>query len=62
LKIQFSGLDSLIKFNFTNTKFKNYNNVIVSEMLKKGFLANDTIYVSVSNSENLIKKYVKKIE
>ena len=61
LKIQFSGLDSLIKFNFTNTKFKNYNNVIVSEMLKKGFLANDTIYVSVSHSENLIKKYVKEM-
>ena len=30
-------------------------------MLKKGFIANDNIYVSLAHSEKLIKKYISAI-
>ncbi len=57
LKINFKGMDTLIKFELLNTK-KNYKKIITEEMLKKGFLANDNIYVSLAHSEKIIKKYI----
>jgi len=57
INIKFKGMDSLIKFDLLNVK-KNYKKIIISEMLKKGFIANDSIYVSLAHSEKLIKKYI----
>ena len=53
-------MDSLIKFDLFNVK-KNYKKIVISEMLKKGFIANDNIYVSLAHSEKLIKKYISAI-
>ena len=59
--IKFKGLDALIKFDLTNSKIKDYEAFITKEMLKKGFLATNSIYVSISHSDSLIKKYVKEM-
>ena len=59
LIINFSGLDALIKFNILNSKIKNYEKIITSEMLKNNFLANNSVYVSVAHTDKLIKEYIK---
>ncbi len=61
LIIKFSGLDALIKFNILNPKIKDYQKIITSEMIKNNFLATNSIYVSVTHTEKLIKKYVKEM-
>ena len=61
LEIVFSGLDALIKFNILNPKIKNYQKIITSEMLKKNFLATNSVYVSISHTDKLIKRYVKEM-
>jgi len=61
LIIKFSGLDALIKFNILNPKIKYYQKIITSEMIKNNFLATNSIYVSVTHTEKLIKKYVKEM-
>ena len=60
LKIKFSGLDGLVKFDILNAK-KNYLKIIISEMLKKNFLSTNAIYVSVAHTDILINKYIKEI-
>ena len=60
LKIKFSGLDGLVKFDILNAK-KNYLKIIISEMLKKNFLSTNAIYVSVAHTDTLINKYIKEI-
>jgi glutamate-1-semialdehyde 2,1-aminomutase len=61
LIINFSGLDALIKFEILNPKVKYYQKIITSEMIKNNFLATNSIYVSVTHTEKLIKKYVKEM-
>ena len=39
-----------------------YKNYISQEMLKKNFICNDTIYVSVAHTKQIINKYLKEIE
>ena len=39
-----------------------YKNFISQEMLKKNFICNDTIYVSVAHTDLLIKKYLNELE
>jgi len=62
LNIKFKGLDALIKFELINPKIEDYVSFITKEMLKKGFLATNSIYVSISHSEHLIKKYIKEMD
>ena len=62
LKIEFSGLDALIKFKFLNIDNEKAKKIITKEMLKKQFLANDTIYVSISHTDGLIKKYLSNLD
>ena len=58
IKIEFSGLDSLINFTFKSK----YNNLFIKfltfEMLKNGFLAKNSLYVSIAHSRILIEKYL----
>ena len=39
-----------------------YKNYISQEMLNKKFICNDTIYVSVAHTKQIINKYLKEIE
>ncbi len=62
LPLKIYGPDSLCKFEFklkTNEKYKTF---LTQEMLKRGFLATNSIYVSVSHNENIIRKYLKALD
>ena len=62
ISIVFYGLDSLIRFELKEIKNINYIKIITNEMLKKKFLANNLIYVSVSHSKKLIDLYIKHMD
>ena len=62
LTIEISGLPSLCSFRFKLKNHEKYKALITQEMLKKGFLASTTIYLSISHSEQLIKKYLHQLD
>ena len=57
LKINFTGLPSLAKFNFNNKNALAYKTFITQEMLKHNFLAANSVYLSISHNEKILKKY-----
>tara|TARA_B100001093_G_scaffold454604_1_gene464087 strand:+ start:11 stop:2041 length:2031 start_codon:yes stop_codon:yes gene_type:complete len=58
IKIEFSGLDSLINFKFKSQHNDLFIKFLTFEMLKKGFLAKNSLYVSVAHTKILIEKYL----
>ena len=58
IKIEFSGLDSLINFKFQSQHNDLFIKFLTFEMLKKGFLAKNSLYVSVAHTKILIEKYL----
>ena len=57
LEIEIFGIDSILKFKFKSKDNNLYKGIITYLMLKKGFLANTTIYVSTAHTKNVLKKY-----
>ncbi len=62
LDIRFSGLDSLIKFRLIGFKSFDYGKFITDKMLENGYLACQSIYVSVAHTNKAITKYLKCID
>jgi glutamate-1-semialdehyde aminotransferase len=58
IKIEFSGLDPLINFTFKNKHNELFIKFLTFEMLKNGFLAKNSLYVSIAHSKVLIEKYL----
>ncbi len=59
IKIKITGLDAMPKFEFDQGNNNQLKNFLCKEMLKRGFLFKDTIYISVAHKEHIIKKYLK---
>lgn len=59
--IEFSGIDALINFKFKDSQKNLLNKYMTYEMLKKNFLATNSIYVSTAHTDNLIEKYLNNI-
>ena len=62
LDIDISGLRPMPSFKFNFKEHNILKTFITQEMLKKGFLASNTIYLSVSHNENILKKYLYNLE
>ena len=62
LSLKVSGLPSLCTFNFLNKNNQHYKTLITQEMLKQGFLASNSIYVSVSHTKKIIDKYFYELD
>ena len=62
IKIKIQGIPSLSSFEFQSKNHQAYKTYITQEMLKKGFLATTTIYVSTSHTKKIINKYLKYLE
>ena len=62
LKIQITGLPALIGFNFLSEQALAYKTLITQEMLFKGFLAGNSIYVCTEHSENLVDSYLDNLD
>ena len=61
LKIILSGLDSMPSFKLKNTNENTqqaFRMFITKEMLKKNFLATDTVYLSLAHDQKILDKYL----
>ena len=61
IEIEIFGKDSIPQFKFKNSN-QIYKTYLTQEMLKKKFLASNTIYVSISHNKKILKKYYKSLE
>lgn len=57
-----SGLPALISFSFKSEHALAYKTLITQEMLKKGYLAGTSVYVSVAHTEEVINGYFQALE
>ena len=62
VKIKVQGIPSLSSFTFLSKNHQAYKTYVTQEMLKKGFLATTTIYVSMSHTKQILNKYLKILE
>ncbi|MFV0482757.1 MAG: aminotransferase class III-fold pyridoxal phosphate-dependent enzyme [Bacteroidales bacterium] len=62
IKINTWGIPALAGFSFESQKNLVYKTYITQEMLEKGFLAGNSIYVSIAHTQNIIDNYFEAIE
>ena len=62
IKIQIKGIPALCSFEFKSKNNNLYKNLITQEMLKKGFLASNIIYISTTHKISILKKYFKVLD
>ena len=62
LPIEIDGLPALIGFNFLVSDMIKYKTLITQEMLKRGLLAANSIYVCIDHSQELIDKYFEVLD
>jgi glutamate-1-semialdehyde aminotransferase/spore coat polysaccharide biosynthesis protein SpsF (cytidylyltransferase family) len=62
LTLEISGLPSLVSFNIHTENWLKYKTLITQEMLKKGFLAANAIYVCTEHTHDIIDEYFKCLE
>ena len=65
LKISLSGLDSMPSFKLKNTDENTqqaFRMFITKEMLKKNFLATDTVYLSLAHDQKILDKYLDNLK
>ncbi len=58
LKININGLPSISKFEIKSQNFQSYKTYITQEMLKKGFLASNSVYLSVYHDKKVLDNYL----
>jgi glutamate-1-semialdehyde 2,1-aminomutase len=62
LPIEINGLPSLINFNMPVENWLKYKTLITQEMLKKNYLASNTVYVCTEHTNKFIDEYFEFIE
>ena len=62
LNLKIEGIESIINFNFLSKYNIYYKTYIAQEMLKKGYLASNIMYVTIYHNEVVVNKYLKKLE
>lgn len=62
LPIQITGLPALITFNFDLPDNLKYKSLITQELLKKGLLASNSVFVSISHTASEIDAYFEALD
>ena len=62
LSIEQWGLPSLAGFTFCSADNLAYKTLITQEMLKKGYLASNSVYLCIDHSDDLIDKYLDHLD
>ena len=62
LKMGISGIESITSFNFESKNNLKYKTFISQEMLKKGVLASNTVFLTVFHNKKVIDEYIKKLD
>jgi glutamate-1-semialdehyde 2,1-aminomutase len=57
LSISIAGLPALISFNFNSPDTLKYKTFITQEMLKKGYLASNSVYACTEHTEEILDSY-----
>jgi glutamate-1-semialdehyde 2,1-aminomutase len=60
--IEISGLNSLAQFKIASKYSNIFKTFITQEMLKKGILASDAIYVSIKHNDKILQNYYENLE
>jgi len=62
IPLKISGLESHIIFNFNCKHHNLIKTYLTQEMLKKGYLCSNVIFVSISHKKKLVNKYLDNLE
>lgn len=62
LKINHAGLPALTVFNFDSPNALKYKTLIAQEMLEKGYLAANSVYVCTEHTESVLAGYFNELE
>ncbi len=62
IPLEISGIPALINFKILSKNWLKYKTYISQEMLKKGYLASNAIYVCTEHTDVIIEDYIKAIE
>jgi glutamate-1-semialdehyde 2,1-aminomutase len=62
LQIDHWGLPSLTGFTFKSEKALAYKTLITQEMLAKGYLAGNSVYVSIAHTKDIIDLYFERLD
>tara|TARA_B100001250_G_scaffold414603_1_gene454451 strand:+ start:11501 stop:13543 length:2043 start_codon:yes stop_codon:yes gene_type:complete len=62
LKIETTGIPALIHFTIKSKNWIKYKTFITQEMLKKGFLAANSIYVCTEHTNDIIERYFDELD
>jgi glutamate-1-semialdehyde 2,1-aminomutase len=62
LKINHGGIAALASFNFDSDNHLAYKTLITQEMLKKGYLASNSVYASIVHTPSLVDTYFDELE
>ena len=58
LNIKILGIPSLSKFVFESKKNQEYKTFITQEMLKRNFLASNSVYICTEHKKSIIDEYI----
>jgi glutamate-1-semialdehyde 2,1-aminomutase len=61
LELIINGLPSISKFEIKSKDFQAYKTFITQEMLKKGFLASNSVYLSIYHEKKVLDSYLDKL-
>lgn len=61
LKISITGIETITSFSFTSKNNLLYKTYITQEMLKKGYLASNVVYLNIHHTKKIIKNYLKNL-
>lgn len=62
LNVEIHGPNSLITFEIKHEKKQSLMTIFTQEMLKRGYLASASVYVSYSHNKNNVTDYMKKVD
>ena len=62
LKINHWGLPALTGFSFVSDDVLKYKTLITQEMLKKGYLASNSVYVCTEHTDDIIKEFLEQLD
>jgi glutamate-1-semialdehyde 2,1-aminomutase len=62
LQLQLSGLPALIGFSFAGADNLKYKTLITQEMLKKGYLATNAVYVCTEHTPEVVDGYFEALD
>ncbi|SVD69844.1 uncharacterized protein METZ01_LOCUS422698, partial [marine metagenome] len=62
LPIEIGGLPALVNFSIPHKNWLKYKTLITQEMLKKNYLATNSVYVCTEHTNEIIDEYFEKLD